>query len=191
MSRIRSDDRIQGSGERGQKVRKEATSSVQPGKKHQRIIRHGSLIKYSPQASNTDNRLVIPSNSLTCLLRLMSRSSQLARLADTYRPTRAPSPELSMCVRSVRSMTIRFERGISSLTSFLRMAATSAVNLPLHSTTVASSFAQTCSLKRGGGASVGFIRIKNCITELERRKGPLKTQGLLTGETAAYYTSGI
>src|SRR5690348_3350709 len=63
-----------------------------------------------------------------------------------------------MWVISVRSMTIRFERGIRSLTSFLRMAATSAVNLPLHSTTVASSFTPTRSLKRDGGESVGFIR---------------------------------
>src|SRR5579863_7868788 len=55
---------------------------------------HGSLVRCWPTDPNTEKRLVIPSNSFTCLLRLMSCNAQPAVLHETYRPTSAPRPVL-------------------------------------------------------------------------------------------------
>ncbi len=88
-------------------------------------------MKYCPQASKTESRLVIPSSS-NPLVEVDEPEVAVGPSGGDVQTYDAPSPQLSMCWRSVRSRTISLARGIKSLTFSLRFVVRPAVSLPLH-----------------------------------------------------------
>ena len=135
---------------------------------------HGILVKYCPHASKIDSRLVIPSSSRTRLLKLISRSSQLALRAETYRATMVPSPALSMCSRSVRSRTTSLAGRIKSFTCSLKLAVRPAVSLPLHRTTVARPGCRLSAPSQGPVLTVDSLTTRLLWLDEWNRRGQLQ-----------------